>query len=143
MPKTIAIASDHAGVELKSALADEIRRLGHDAADLGTNSSDSVDYPDYANAMAAWMTKNPGNMGVLICGSGVGISIAANRHKHLRAALVSTPEVAALARQHNDANVLCLGARFIDAATAKACLAKFLATDFEGGRHAKRVEKMG
>ncbi|MCC6415697.1 MAG: ribose 5-phosphate isomerase B [Opitutaceae bacterium] len=138
----VAIASDHAGLDLKQLLAQELKSLGHEVADLGTHSHDSVDYPDYAAALAEWMKKNPGGRGVLICGSGVGISIAANRHRHLRAALATNGLTAALARRHNDANVLCLGARLVGSDIARDCLAQFLATGFEGGRHAKRVEKM-
>ncbi|NBX03725.1 MAG: ribose 5-phosphate isomerase B [Alphaproteobacteria bacterium] len=143
MSSSIAIASDHAGVELKSTLANYAVELGFFVTDLGTNSAQSVDYPDYADAMAAWLSKNEGALGVLICGSGVGISIAANRHRHVRAALCHNGLGARLARQHNDANVLCLGARLVGVDVAKDAMKEFLATPFEGGRHAKRVEKLG
>jgi len=140
--QNIAIASDHAGFELKKILLREIEQLGFSAHDLGTHNTDSVDYPDYANALAEWMKKNDG-MGVLICGSGIGISIAANRHTHIRAALCHDGLEAQLSRQHNDANVLCLGARIIGIDAAKDCMKQFLHTEFEGGRHVKRVEKLG
>lgn len=136
---TIAIASDHAGVELKAALMRSVAGMH----DLGPNSTDSVDYPDYANRLCEWVLAAPGRRGILICGSGIGMSIAANRHAGIRAALVGAPELAGLARQHNDANVLCLGARFVSEASAVACVEVFLNTAFEGGRHAKRVEKLG
>lgn len=139
---TIAIASDHAGFELKENLKRDIEQLGFSVTDLGTHGTQSVDYPDFANALAEWLKKNPHEKGVLVCGSGIGISIAANRHKHVRAALVTSPEAAKLSRQHNDANVLCLGARLTDATTARACLEAFLTTEFEGGRHQGRVAKM-
>ena len=135
----IAIASDHAGVELKSSL---IHVLGN-ATDLGPSTTDSVDYPDYANKLCEWVLSGENRRGVLICGSGIGMSIAANRHAGIRAALVNSPELAMLARQHNDANVLCLGARFVSQEAAQACLHTFLRTEFEGGRHAARVEKLG
>jgi ribose 5-phosphate isomerase B len=139
----IAIASDHAGVELKSALILYLEESDIAAEDLGTHSKESVDYPDYANRMAEWLQKNPALKGILICGSGIGISIAANRHKHIRAALCTNAEMAKLSREHNNANVLCLGARFIDVDSAKTCVKAFLYTEFEGGRHAARVEKLG
>lgn len=141
--RIIAIASDHAGIDLKQVMKEEIETLGYEAMDLGTHSSSpSVDYPDYAQAMAEWLKKNPRGKGVLICGSGIGVSIAANRYRHVRAAAVSEGLSAALARRHNDANVLCLGARVIGVETAKFCLGQFLGAEFEGGRHVKRVEKM-
>ena len=142
MTKNIAIASDHAGYELKASLKQQIEQLGFAVEDLGTHSTQSVDYPDYANAMAAWLEKNKDASGVLICGSGVGISIAANRHRHLRAALCHNGLGARLSRQHNDANVLCLGARFVGVDVAKDCVKEFLQTPFEGGRHADRVKKL-
>lgn len=138
----IAIASDHAGTALKQLLLEDARKAGHEVEDLGPSSSDSVDYPDYAHKLAGWMQEKPTAFGVLICGSGIGMSIAANRHPHIRAALVSTTEQAALARQHNNANVLCLGARQISEATARNCLQRFLTTRFEGGRHENRIRKI-
>ena len=137
----IAIASDHAGFDLKTVLKSELESLGCQVSDLGPHDTQSVDYPDYANTLADWMKKNAG-LGILICGSGVGISIAANRHKHIRAALCTNGLTARLSRQHNDANVLCLGARLTGIDVAKDCVKEFLAAGFEGGRHAKRVEKL-
>jgi ribose 5-phosphate isomerase B len=142
-PKTIAIASDHAGFELKELLKKDLAKLGYAVEDFGTKDTQSVDYPDYAHALAEAIEKTPGSRGVLICGSGIGMSIAANRHKGVRAALVQSAEAAKLSRQHNDANVLCLGARLVSAEAAQDCVKQFLATEFEGGRHAKRVEKLG
>lgn len=141
MTQPIAIASDHAGFELKEILKSELEQSGYTVNDLGPRDTQSVDYPDYANALADWM-KTHASLGILICGSGIGISIAANRHKHIRAALCSDGLAAKLSRQHNDANVLCLGARLIGVDVAKDCVNQFLATGFEGGRHAKRVEKL-
>ncbi|MEQ1812829.1 MAG: ribose 5-phosphate isomerase B [Candidatus Nitrotoga sp.] len=142
MKQTIAIANDHAGVELKAILIEELKELGYDVEDIGTGDNQSVDYPDFANALANWMQRNPGHSGVLICGSGIGISIAANRHKHIRAALCGDGLAAQMARRHNNANVLCLGARMIGPDMAKFCLKQFLTTEFEGGRHEKRVNKL-
>src|SRR5689334_15686146 len=116
MTKTqIAIASDHAGFEMKEALKSQIAALGLEPVDLGTKSTESVDYPDFAHALAKWIAADKSRRGVLICGSGIGMSIAANRHSGVRAALVHGAEEAALARKHNNANVLCLGARLTDA----------------------------
>jgi len=143
MTETIAIASDHAGLELKAALKVHAEGLGYAVEDLGTDGSASVDYPDYADKLADWLLVESAAQGVLVCGSGIGISIAANRHRHVRAALCSSVEAAKLSRQHNNANVLCLGARLTDEDTAKACLKTFLETAFEGGRHIGRVEKLG
>ena len=110
--------------------------------DLGTNSDESVDYPDFGNAMGEAITAGEAELGVLVCGSGIGISIAANRFSAVRAALCTSAEMAHLARQHNDANVLALGARIIDLDTAKACVDDFIHVEFEGGRHQRRVDKM-
>mgnify|MGYP001073572197 CR=1 FL=1 len=141
--ETIAIAADHAGFELKTQLVEELTRAGYAVLDLGTNSTDSVDYPDFANALAAAIGSGKAQRGVLICGTGIGISIAANRHKGIRAALCRDTTDARLAREHNDANVLALGARTTGVETAKDVLKTFLATPFSGGRHARRVEKLG
>ncbi len=138
----IAIASDHAGFEMKSALVDSLKSLGKNIMDLGVNSPDSVDYPDMANLVCEKIESGAANMGILICGSGIGMSIAANRHKHIRAALVRSGLEARLARQHNDANVLCLGARVIGIESAKDCVSEFIVTAFLGGRHQARIEKM-
>jgi ribose 5-phosphate isomerase B len=136
------IANDHAGLLLKDIALATIRALGHELIDLGTNSTDPVDYPDFAHALAAKIAAGEAARGVLICGSGIGVSIAANRHKGVRAALCSEPLSATLARQHNDANVLCMGARLIGPAVAEAMIRAFDATAYEGGRHQRRVEKL-
>jgi ribose 5-phosphate isomerase B len=143
MPDTVAIAADHGGFELKSALVPVLRALGFAVLDLGTSSTDSVDYPEFADAVAAALKDGRAGRGVLICGTGIGISIAANRHAGVRAAPCHDGLTARLARQHNDANVLALGGRLIGIETAKDCLATFLHTPFEGGRHARRVAKLG
>jgi ribose 5-phosphate isomerase B len=141
-PHRVAIASDHAGVELKGQLKDELARRGLGVVDLGTDGPASVDYPDFADKLAAALADGRAERGVLVCGTGIGISIAANRHRHVRAAVCHNGSEARLARQHNDANVLALGARVIGPEIAKDCLAAFLDTAFEGGRHARRVQKM-
>lgn len=143
MTNRIAIASDHAGVELKTLLLRPLRERGLDPLDLGTEDGASVDYPDYALRLCNAVLSGEVARGVLICGSGIGMSIAANRHRGIRAALCVSAEMAALSRRHNDANVLVLGARLVDNETAAACLAAFLDTAFEGGRHQARLEKMG
>lgn len=144
MPKdTIALAADHAGFELKDQLKGELEAGGYDVLDLGTNSPDSVDYPDFADVLADAVSGGKASRGVLVCGSGIGISMAANRHRGVRAAAVFDETAARLARQHNDANVLALGARLTGIEVAKACLKTFLETEFEGGRHQRRVDKMG
>lgn len=141
--RTIAIAVDHGGFGLKAAAIAEVRAGGFDVLDLGTDSSESVDYPDFAEKLVAAMKAGAADTGILICGTGIGVSIAANRHPGIRAALCYDAETAALARQHNDANVLCMGARKTDEATARAMVNIFLTTAFEGGRHARRVAKLG
>jgi ribose 5-phosphate isomerase B len=138
----IAIAADHAGVDLKAALGDVLRERGYDVLDLGTNGPESVDYPDFAGKLAAALADGQASRGVLVCGTGIGISIAANRHPHIRAALCHNATDARLARQHNDANVLALGARTTGPEVARDCLETFLDTAFEGGRHQRRVDKM-
>lgn len=139
----IAIASDHAGFALKRILADELRAMGHEVLDLGTEGSDAVDYPDYARAVAEALTAGRAGRGVVICGTGIGVSIAANRVPGVRAALCHDTSSARLSRQHNDANVLALGGRLIGVETAKDCLKAFLETPYEGGRHERRVAKLG
>lgn len=139
----IAIASDHAAFALKASLAIWLRELGHDVLDLGPDSDARVDYPDYGFALAEAIAEARAERGVALCGSGIGISIAVNRHPASRCALVSEPLSAALAREHNDANVIALGARLIGEDMARACVAAFLTTDFAGGRHAARVAKLG
>lgn len=140
--KAVCIAADHAGRPLKAELARAIAAAGHRVIDLGTSSEESVDYPDYAEAVARAIERGEAEQGVLICGSGIGMSIAANRHREIRAALCRDVESARLARQHNDANVLVLGGRMIATDEARACLDAFLTTPFEGGRHARRVAKL-
>ena len=142
MADRIAIASDHAAVEMKAALADHIRALGHEVIDLGPDTTDSVDYPDYGYKLADAIACGDATKGIAICGSGIGISIAINRHPAARAALVSEPVSARLAREHNDANVLALGARLIGTEMAKDCVSVFLTTPFGGDRHRRRVEKL-
>ena len=139
----IAIASDHAAFSLKGTLGDWLREQGHEVADLGPASDARVDYPDYGYALAAHIAAGHADRGIALCGSGIGISIAVNRHPAARCALVSDPYSAALAREHNDANVLALGARLVGEDMAKACVASFLAGDFAGGRHSTRVDKLG
>lgn len=141
--ETIAIAADHAGFDLKSVLSEELRQAGFAVLDLGTNSADSVDYPDFGDALAGAVKGGRAGRGVLVCGTGIGISIAANRHKGIRAALCRDATDARLAREHNDANVLVLGGRTTGIEAAKDCLKMFLATPFAGGRHVKRVQKLG
>jgi ribose 5-phosphate isomerase B len=138
----IAIAADHAAYEMKALLADHLREEGHDVLDLGTNSADSVDYPDYGYRLAEAIAEGRAEKGVALCGSGIGISISVNRHPACRCALVSDGLSARLAREHNDANVLAMGARLIGIETARDCLAQFLATPFAGGRHQRRVDKL-
>ena len=138
----IAIASDHAAYELKALLADWLRDAGHAVEDLGTHGPDSVDYPDYGYAVAAAIADGRADRGVALCGSGIGISISVNRNPAARCALVSEPLSAKLSREHNDANVIAMGARLTGIDMAKACLAAFLTTDFAGDRHARRVDKL-
>jgi ribose 5-phosphate isomerase B len=142
MAETIAIAADHGGYDLKSALIPELRALGCAVLDLGTGGPESVDYPDFAAALAQAIEGGRAARGVLICGTGIGMSIAINRHRAVRAALCHDATTARLARQHNDANVLVLGGRVLGAETARDCLRIFLSTEFEGGRHARRVAKL-
>ena len=139
----LAIASDHAGFVMKGDLARWLVQSGHQVADLGTDSEASVDYPDFGRALAAHVASGKAQFGIALCGSGIGISIAANRNLAVRSALVSEPVSARLAREHNDANVISLGARLIGFDMAKACIEAFLATPFAGGRHAARVAKLG
>lgn len=140
---TVALAADHAGFELKNLLREELKAQGYDILDLGTNSSDSVDYPDFGRQLGETVASGKAKIGVAVCGSGIGISIAANRIPGCRAALVHDITTARLSRQHNDANVLALGARLIGTDTARDCLKAFLETPFEGGRHQRRVDKLG
>ncbi len=138
----IAIASDHAAFALKAALAEWLHEEGHDVLDLGPDSEARVDYPDFGFKVAGAIANDYADYGVALCGSGIGISIAVNRHPLARCALISEPLSAALAREHNDANVIALGARLIGVDMAKACIAAFLSTDYAGGRHEARVAKL-
>ena len=138
----IAIASDHAALNLKSALAEWLRDGGHSVNDLGPYDGMSVDYPDYGYKLAAAIASGEAERGVALCGSGIGISIAVNRNPACRCARVDDPLSAALSREHNDANVIAMGARLIGVDMAKACLSAFLSTNFGGGRHGPRVEKL-
>ncbi|HVM38343.1 MAG TPA: ribose 5-phosphate isomerase B [Sphingomicrobium sp.] len=138
----IALAADHAGFALKDELAGWLRELGHEVEDLGTNSAESVDYPQFGTRLARTVATGAADRGIAVCGSGIGISIAVNREPACRCARVDDPVSAALAREHNDANVIALGARLIGADMAKACVAAFLGTDFAGGRHQRRVDML-
>ena len=138
----IAIASDHAAFELKAQLADWLREEGHDVADLGTDGTASVDYPDFGARLAEHLAGGKAERGIALCGSGVGISIAVNRNPHVRCALVSEPLSAKLCREHNDANAIAMGGRLIGLDMAKACVSAFLETPFAGGRHQRRVDKL-
>ncbi|MEH3035919.1 MAG: ribose 5-phosphate isomerase B [Sphingomonas adhaesiva] len=138
----IAIACDHAAVSLKDELRDWLSGEGHDMLDLGTHGPDSVNYPDYGRRLAEAVASGEAERGIALCGSGIGISIAVNRNPALRCALVSEPLSASLARQHNDANAIAMGARVIGAEMARACVTAFLSTDFLGGRHAARVDML-
>ena len=140
--KIITIASDHAGYELKKALKKEISDMGFKVLDCGTDSSESVDYPDFAKLAVDNILKKKSDLAILICGSGIGMSMTANRFKGIRAALCRNPDDAKLARQHNNANILTLAGRQIDLDEAKNCFKIFINTSFEGGRHQKRVEKI-
>ena len=142
MKEKILIASDHAGFELKQQLERALGERGFDVQDLGTDSPDSTDYPDYAHPLAARVSAGEVERGVLLCGTGLGMSYAANRHAGVRAAVAWNPEVAKLARSHNDSNVLVLPARFLTPEQGIAILDAWLETPFEGGRHARRVDKI-
>lgn len=139
----IALASDHAGFALKQALVEELRAAGHDVLDLGPADESSVDYPDFGFALAESIASGKAARGIAVCGSGIGISIAVNRHPAVRCALVTSGLMARLARQHNDANCIALGSRIIGIEVARDCVHEFLATEFAGGRHAGRVAKLG
>ncbi len=142
MNDLIAIGADHAGYPLKALLIAALEGEGRTVLDLGTHGDASVDYPDFGHAVAEAITDGRAQLGIVVCGSGVGISIAANRHPGIRAALCTSGLMARLARRHNDANVLALGSRIIGTEVALDCLHEFLATPFEGGRHAARVAKL-
>ena len=138
----IILASDHAGIALRGAVNRHLSAAGYKVTDLGPDAGDSVDYPDYGARLAMALRDNAAAKGIAICGSGIGISIAVNRFPWARAALVTDPVAAGLSREHNDANVLALGERLTEEATALACVDAFLTTEFEGGRHQRRVDKL-
>lgn len=138
----IAIASDHAAIDLKAELCEWLIEQGHEVADLGPETTDSVDYPDYGYKLASVVADGTAERGIALCGSGIGISISVNRNPAVRCALVSEPLSASLCREHNDANVLAMGARLTGSDMAKACVTAFLATEFAGGRHQRRVDKL-
>lgn len=140
--KLIGIAADHAGYELKETLKPMLEEMGYEVKDFGTHSTESMDYPDVAHPLAEAVENGTLRCGIAICGSGNGISMTVNKHKGVRAALCWSEELAALARQHNDANILSLPARFISADLAKNIVKTYLSSDFEGGRHQRRVEKI-
>jgi ribose 5-phosphate isomerase B len=142
MVKSIALASDHGGYDLKEFLRAYLLHRKVRCIDLGTDNQVSVDYPDFAHSLAVSLKKRDADFGILICGTGIGVSIAANRFKHIRAALVHDTETAKLSRQHNDANVIVFGGRLINFYTARDSLDVFLGTDFDGGRHQKRIDKI-
>lgn len=140
--RPVAIGADHAGYEYKTVLADMLRDKGYEVIDFGTNSPDSVDYPDFAHPVSDAVETGKVAWGVLVCGSANGVAITANKHQGIRAAICWQEEIARLARQHNDANIVCIPARFIPTSTAEVIVEAFATTPFEGGRHAKRVGKM-
>ena len=141
MSKTILIGSDHAGYDLKNQLAEVAADLGYEVQDVGTHSTESTDYPDYAHSVSAGVARGEG-LGLLVCGTGIGMSMTANRHKGVRAALCGDIFSARMAREHNDANVLCVGARVVGPGLATEILRTFLESSFEGGRHQRRVDKI-
>ncbi len=138
----IALAADHAGYQLKDELAAWLRESGHEVTDLGTNGPDSVDYPEFGVRLANAVASGQAERGIAVCGSGIGISIAVNRNPACRCARVDDPLSAQLAREHNDANVLAMGARLVGGDMARACVAAFLGADFAGGRHQRRVDQL-
>jgi ribose 5-phosphate isomerase B len=138
----IAVGADHAGFEIKNQVRDSLRRSGHDVRDFGTDNGDSTDYPDYASVVGRAVAAGEADRGILVCGSGAGMAMAANKVRGVRAAVGSTPDEVRVLRAHNDANILTLGARFTDPAAIPELVRTFLETPFDGGRHQRRVEKM-
>ena len=138
----IAIGSDHAGFELKQIIVEYLSSRNVDFVDCGTKNLDSVDYPDFAKRVADEVSNKDLVMGILVCGSGQGMAMTANRYKNVRAAICHNSDVAKITREHNDANILCLGSRFIEKTEALKCVEVFLSTDFEGERHIKRINKI-
>lgn len=141
MPKKLIVGSDHAGLDLKRELLGVAAELGYEVVDLGTHASDSTDYPDYAHQVSNAVARGEG-LGLLVCGTGIGMSMAANRHRGVRAALCGDVFSASMARKHNDANVICIGARVVGTGLAAEILKAFLSAEFEGGRHQRRVQKI-
>lgn len=142
MSLKIAIGGDHAGFELKSVLIKKLEKDGHHVKDFGPYNGDSVDYPDYVHPLATAVHSGEFDFGIAICGSGQGVTMTANKHEGIRAALCWMPEIAALARGHNNANILCLPGRFISDKEAEKCVDVFLSSPFEGGRHQRRIDKI-
>ena len=140
--KRVLLASDHAGFKLKAKIRNFLIKKGHMVLDLGTKDTDSVDYPDYAHLLSKKMKNNRNQFGILICGSGIGMVMAANKHKNIRAALCYNEKSTKLSRQHNNANVMAIGSRLIKKNTALMCVNTFLKTKFDGGRHLKRIKKI-
>lgn len=140
--KTIVIGGDHAGFLYKASIIEKLKDEGYEVKDMGTDSTDSVDYADYIHPLADWIEAGKAPLGIIICGSGNGVAITANKHQGIRAAICWNEDLAALARQHNNANVLSIPARFVSEELAKKMVDVFLNTDFEGGRHARRVDKI-
>lgn len=142
MAEQIPIAADHAGFEMKGKLVAELKKLGYEPRDLGTSSAEASDYPDFAHPLARVVSEGEANRGILLCGSGIGMDIVANRYPGVRAALAWKPEIAELSRMHNDSNVLVLPSRFISDAEGVEIMKRWLDTGFEGGRHGRRVDKI-
>ncbi len=136
------IATDHAGFNIKESVKELVKNLGHEITDLGTNSNERVDYPDFAHKLSIEVLKNRGSFGILICGTGIGMSLAANKHKGIRAALCHDAYTAQMARAHNDANVLCFGERVVGLGIVESIIKAWCDTVFEGGRHENRVKKI-
>jgi len=143
MKNKIAIGSDHAGYELKNLLVTYLKELGYTVTDFGPESSDSVDYPDFAHPVASEVEGGNSPLGILICGSANGVAMTANKHQGIRAGIAWIPEIASLAKQHNNANIICIPARYVEPNLAKEIVDAFLSAEFEGGRHANRVNKIG
>ena len=138
----IALGADHAGFEIKELVKELLKTLGYEFQDFGTNSTESADYPDFAHKVAQSVSEGQTDLGILICGTGIGMSIVANKHKGVRAAVVESVAAAKLAREHNDANILAIGSRLISWDSAKEIITTFLSARFEGGRHQRRIEKI-
>jgi len=138
----IYIATDHAGFEIKEFVKEEVKKFGHEVLDLGPDNNERVDYPDYAHKLCELVASDPNTQGILICGTGIGMSIAANKHKGIRAALCTDSYTATMTRAHNDANVLCMGQRVVGLGIIESILKGWFTTEFEGGRHACRIGKL-